>query len=123
MVLPPTGKLDFKTPTDPGWPSFLRVHPVINWTYEQIWEYLRRFNVPYCSLYDLGYGKHPASLLLRFTLNTSRYTSLGSTHNTYRNPALQDQNGEYKPAYELPDGSKERCGRSAVDPALTSTPL
>ena len=52
-----------------------------------------------------------------------RYTSLGSTHNTYRNPALRDQNGDYKPAYELHDGSKERCGRSAVDPALISTPL
>jgi len=102
---PHGSKLDFKKQTDPGWPPFLRVHPILNWKYEQIWEYLRRFNVPYCSLYDQG------------------YTSLGSTHNTYRNSALRDPSGNYKPAYELHDGSKERCGRSAVDPALASTPL
>jgi len=117
------GKLDFKTPTDPDWPSFLRVHPIINWTYDQIWEYLQRFSVPYCSLYDQGHVEHPTSPILQLTLGAYRYTSLGSTHNTYRNPALRDQNGDYRAAYELHDGSKERCGRSAVDPALTNTPL
>ncbi|CAG8776428.1 5721_t:CDS:2, partial [Acaulospora colombiana] len=40
-----------------------------------------------------------------------RYTSLGSTFNTFRNPALREANGQYKPAYELKDGSQERMGR------------
>src|SRR5258707_13895493 len=120
---PHIGKLDFKTPTDQGWPSFLRVHPIINWKYDQIWEYLQRFNVPYCSLYDQGHVKHPTSPILLLTLGAYRYTSLGSTDNTYRNPALRDQNGEYKPGYKLLDVANERFGRSVIDPALTSTPL
>lgn len=90
--------LSFRTPTDEGWPSYQRVHPIINWTYQQIWEYLRMFQVPYCDLYNQG------------------YTSLGSTFNTYPNPALREANGHYLPAYELKDGSKERHGRTRTGP-------
>ncbi|KZW00363.1 adenine nucleotide alpha hydrolases-like protein, partial [Exidia glandulosa HHB12029] len=67
---PHGGCLDFVNPTDPDWPQFLRVHPIINWTYSSIWDFLRTLKVPYCHLYDEG------------------YTSLGSTFNTHRNPAL-----------------------------------
>jgi len=44
-----------------------------------------------------------------------RYTSLGGTNNTIKNPALkiETDNGEekYEPAYKLKDGSLERMGR------------
>ncbi|KAF4613016.1 hypothetical protein D9613_011029 [Agrocybe pediades] len=67
---PHGAKLSHRNMTDPGWPSFERVNPIINWSYTDVWAFLRRLNVPYCSLYDEG------------------YTSLGSTFNTFPNPAL-----------------------------------
>jgi len=67
---PHGAKLGFRVKTDPDWPPFVRVHPIINWGYADVWTFLRRFEIPYCSLYDEG------------------YTSLGSTYNTFRNPAL-----------------------------------
>jgi len=67
---PHGAKLSHRNPTDPGWPRFERVQPIINWTYGDVWTFLRDLKVPYCCLYDQG------------------YTSLGSTFNTSRNPAL-----------------------------------
>lgn len=68
-------------PTDPSWPQVLRVHPVLDWSYAEVWDFLRELDVPTCVLYDEG------------------YTSLGSTHNTLRNPLLRNEDGSYKPAW------------------------
>nr|CAD7193741.1 unnamed protein product [Timema douglasi] len=83
--------------TDAGWPQLMRVSPMLDWSYHDVWLFLRELLVPYCSLYDKG------------------YTSLGSQHNTRPNQALKftASNGEecYHPAYMLKDEDAERNGR------------
>ncbi|KAL1918871.1 uncharacterized protein VTP21DRAFT_2893 [Calcarisporiella thermophila] len=92
----PHGKhLTAFVPTDEDWPSCMRVHPIVDWQYQQIWEFLLTLRVPYCKLYDLG------------------YTSLGGTDNTEPNPDLRNPGMAcgYSPAYCLVDECKERDGR------------
>ncbi|KAK7099571.1 hypothetical protein V1264_003694 [Littorina saxatilis] len=95
---PYSDHLDSFSMTDADWPQFMRVNPILNWTYETVWTFLRTLCLPYCSLYDHG------------------YTSLGSMNNTHPNPSLQivDSNGivSYKPAYQLLDNGNERDGRN-----------
>lgn len=84
----------FKT-TDEGWPKIMRVSPILDWSYSQIWEFILKHKVPYCSLYDQG------------------YTSLGHRTTTSPNPLLRDPDNpaRYLPAYTLKDSSTERNGR------------
>ncbi|KAH7411041.1 phosphoadenosine phosphosulfate reductase [Cadophora sp. MPI-SDFR-AT-0126] len=86
--------------TDSGWPAFMRIHPVIDWHYAEIWAFIRQMQIPYCPLYDQG------------------YTSLGGTTDTHPNPALKadaengaKENKVFKPAYELMEDNAERLGR------------
>jgi len=86
------------SPTDPTWPEYMRCNPILNYSYNDVWTFLRKFNVPYCSMYDQG------------------FTSLGDKERTNRNVRLQYQNNEtglmeYKPAYLLDDEISERDGR------------
>ncbi|KAJ5479925.1 hypothetical protein N7530_005434 [Penicillium desertorum] len=83
--------------TDGGWPDFVRVHPVIDWHYAEIWAFIRHLDLKYCSLYDEG------------------YTSLGGTSDTHPNPRLRlgaQADGQYLPAYELTEDLEERLGRN-----------
>ncbi len=90
---PYSERLNLFSPTDPGWPSYMRINPILNWHYSDVWSLLKECKIPYMSLYDRG------------------YTSIGSRHNTMPNPALRMENGEYKPAHMLEDESREREGR------------
>jgi len=81
-------------PSSDWMPPFMRVNPILDWTYGQVWEFLRRYDLAYCPLYDSG------------------YTSLGKVDDTEPNPALKKADGTgYLPAYELTDWALERAGR------------
>jgi len=63
-------------------------------------QFIRHFDIPYCSLYDQG------------------YTSLGGTTDTHPNPALisggdseTNEKKKFRPAYELVEDKAERLGR------------
>ncbi|KAG2492852.1 hypothetical protein HYH03_009006 [Edaphochlamys debaryana] len=86
-------------PSSDGWPPFMRVNPVIDWTYHDVWVFLRAAKVSYCILYDRG------------------YTSLGSIKNTLPNSSLLRPDGAFEPAYHLADGRLERMGRLHPAPA------
>ena len=40
---------------DKGWPKFVRVNPILEFSFENVWDFFHDLKVPYCSLYDLGY--------------------------------------------------------------------
>ncbi|EDK42283.1 hypothetical protein LELG_00461 [Lodderomyces elongisporus NRRL YB-4239] len=82
--------------TDHDWPKFLRIHPILDWKYTEVWDFLIGTDVEYCKLYDLG------------------YTSLGGIDTTVPNPKLKLPNNDgYLPAYMLRDNADalERLGR------------
>ena len=96
---PHGGELTDFDKTDHGWPDFMRVHPVLEWRYGDVWAFLRHLGVEFCGLYERG------------------YTSLGGTRDTRPNPLLRiaegnGGNGEmYKPAWRLEEEDQERAGR------------
>jgi phosphoadenosine phosphosulfate reductase len=36
-------------------PPHTRIHPILHFTEDDIWDYIHAFNLPYCQLYDQGY--------------------------------------------------------------------
>ncbi|CAI0472275.1 unnamed protein product [Linum tenue] len=99
------------SPSSPGWPPFMRVNPILDWSYRDVWAFLLTCKVQYCSLYDQG------------------YTSIGSIHDTTPNSLLciSDSSGhkeKFKPAYLLSDGRSERAGRvKKCSPISQSSPV
>eukprot|EP00824_Muranothrix_gubernata_P007744 TRINITY_DN1987_c0_g1_i2.p1 TRINITY_DN1987_c0_g1~~TRINITY_DN1987_c0_g1_i2.p1 ORF type:complete len:283 (-),score=45.70 TRINITY_DN1987_c0_g1_i2:572-1300(-) len=90
---PHASDLDFYSPTTEGWPHFIRINPILEWTYSDVWKYLHLFEIPYCHLYNSG------------------YTSIGGKHDTQPNPALKQENSDFHHAALLLDEALERAGR------------
>lgn len=88
-------KLKDFTPTDVGWPPVMRVFPVLNWSYQDIWRFIRDLCIPYCPLYDQG------------------YSSIGQDEPPNEVLVFWDKRGarRFKPAYMLEDTKLERSGR------------
>ncbi|KAL6987348.1 FAD synthase [Sarracenia purpurea var. burkii] len=87
------------SPSSPGWPPFMRVNPILDWSYRDVWAFLLTCKVQYCSLYGQG------------------YTSIGSIHDTVPNALLcikssDNSKEQFRPAYLLSDGRLERAGRA-----------
>jgi FAD synthetase len=109
---PNAGNQGHFAPSSSYMPPFMRVNPVLDWTYGHIWHFLRLFKLPYCVLYDQG------------------YTSLGTTKDTRPCPALAVAGSSdtdiprFWPAYMLQDWDLERAGRikNEVAPSKLSKP-
>jgi FAD synthetase len=86
-------KMKFFEPTSEGWPTCMRVNPLLDWSYEDVWNFIQILKIPYCKLYDEG------------------YTSIGSKNTTKKNENLHLGEGKYLAAFELKDESLERDGR------------
>lgn len=88
-------KLKAFIPTDQGWPSAMRVFPVLDWGYKDVWGFIRDLSIPYCSLYDQG------------------YSSIGENEAPNEVLVYVDSRGarRFKPAYMLEDSKLERSGR------------
>ncbi|KAJ6238198.1 fad synthase [Anaeramoeba flamelloides] len=87
-------KQEIFAPTDGDWPEAMRISPIMQWHYSNVWEYIRQNQVKYCVLYDMG------------------YTSLGLKSQTKPNPKLKkNNNGGFFPAWKLSEKSLEREGR------------
>lgn len=33
------------------------INPIIDWSTEEVWEFIHEYNIPYCELYDKGYKR------------------------------------------------------------------
>ncbi|KAK4532810.1 hypothetical protein CCYA_CCYA14G3667 [Cyanidiococcus yangmingshanensis] len=87
------------SPSSPQWPAFLRVNPLLHWSYRAVWRFLRVFGLEYCSLYDAG------------------YTSIGRVSDTERNPQLRREDTQFDDFTHLERDEDERRGRKRRQPA------
>lgn len=93
----PNGRgLDSVVETDGDWPRVLRIHPLLDWSYNEVWQGICYLGLDYCSLYD------------------EAYTSLGDSESSRRNDKLvleTQLSVTTLPAYLLKEPDSERMGR------------
>jgi len=124
-------------PSSEGWPPFLRINPILDWDYQDVWAFLLGAPGVPCatalhthlfrlaarvnsSVFRLGLGRgHTETKVGYCSLYDEGYTSIGAVTDTLPNVSLKRADGSYAPAYDLVDGTQERNGRAA--PSWQST--
>ncbi|OMH84078.1 putative FAD synthase [Zancudomyces culisetae] len=109
----PVGITEYFKLTDKGWPRVMRISPILDWEYNEVWDFIINCKIPYCALYDKGYtslgdsrSTSPNPILLRKINDaTSSNTNSQKGSNGY------NSEGEYEPAWKLKDCKNERVGR------------
>ncbi|KAK3356227.1 hypothetical protein B0H65DRAFT_71791 [Neurospora tetraspora] len=126
------------TPTDKGWPQFMRINPVLDWHYVEIWtvsfvlslhkqntlppktpqtsrQIRRKWRQAGTLLADTKKKQFIRQLDIPFcSLYSQGFSSLGGTKDTRPNPALAldgPEGNKFRPAYELTRDDEERLGR------------
>ena len=100
---PHSHSLSLVTPSSEGWPAFLRINPLLDWRYSDVWRLLREGqrvddSVQWCRLYEMG------------------YTSVGARSRSSVTRALwDDEKGVWKGAWELEQEADERGGRDVEE--------
>ena len=88
-------KMNAFSMTDGDWPEFMRINPILDWSFSEIWFLIRLYKIPYCILYDFG------------------FTSIDNKLNTIPNKDLCKPNNQgYFPAYLLENQETERTSRA-----------
>lgn len=83
----------FISKSDGGYPDFIRIYPIFEFDYYEIWGLILLVDYPYPLLYDIG------------------YSSIGRRSMTDKNSQLKYEEDEYLPAYCLEDIKSERVFR------------
>jgi FAD synthetase len=94
------------SPTDSSWPEYMRINCLLDWSYMEVWMFLRIMSIDYCPLYDMGYSS------LDGMEDTHKNSHLAVSTDT---PPLTGQPCAargYLPAYMLAREEHERAGRS-----------
>lgn len=96
------------TDTDKLWPKFTRVLPIYDWSYNEVWDFILRAELPYCELYKRG------------------YTYVGDQTNTSVNPfiagkhaAFANDNTELFSRTKLINGLPTKNGKFTFDSTKT----
>lgn len=82
--------------SDNGYPSFIRVFPLLDWDNQMIWSFIFDHSLDFPSLYCAG------------------FSSIGTRANTSINPKLLTVNG-LLPAWELKSDDNDRAGRDGFN--------
>ncbi len=64
------------------------IHPIIEWSDEEVWEYIHTYNVPYCKLYDQGFDRLgcvlcPLQSLSKMQRNLERWPKYAALYRKY----------------------------------------